>query len=174
MHYSLTGSSVHGILQARILEWVAYPFFRGSSWPRNWTGVSCIAGRFFSSWATREDLSKAKSPKLRNIWQVLQQKNFPHVPSISWSRQVLVIISYHLSSPAALCEELLFFLWTKKSDHGDPSCGKIGLKLGPGFSSEVLTELQTQALSFVAETVVLDDTIVTPILTPNFLFPFLK
>ena len=38
----------------RILEWVAYPFSRGSSWPRNWTRVSCIVGRFFTSWATRE------------------------------------------------------------------------------------------------------------------------
>ena len=38
----------------RILEWVAYPFSRGFSWPRNWTGVSCIAGRFFTSWAIRE------------------------------------------------------------------------------------------------------------------------
>ena len=38
----------------RILEWVAYPFSRGSSWPRNRTGVSCIAGEFFTSWATRE------------------------------------------------------------------------------------------------------------------------
>ena len=38
----------------RTLEWVAYPFSRGSSQPRNWTGVSCIAGRFFTSWATRE------------------------------------------------------------------------------------------------------------------------
>ena len=38
----------------RILEWVAYPFFRGSSRPRNWTGVSCIAGRFFTNWAIRE------------------------------------------------------------------------------------------------------------------------
>ena len=36
----------------RILEWVAYPFSSGSSRPRNWTGVSCIAGRFFTSWAT--------------------------------------------------------------------------------------------------------------------------
>ena len=34
----------------RILEWVAYPFSRGSSWPRNWTRVSCIAGRLFTSW----------------------------------------------------------------------------------------------------------------------------
>ena len=38
----------------RILEWVAYPFSRGSSWPRNQTGVSCIAGRFFTKWAIRE------------------------------------------------------------------------------------------------------------------------
>ena len=41
----------------RIRGWVAYPFFRGSSQPRNWTGVSCIAGRFFTSWAIREALS---------------------------------------------------------------------------------------------------------------------
>ena len=38
----------------RILEWVAYPSSRGSSWPRNQTGVSCIAGRFVTSWATKE------------------------------------------------------------------------------------------------------------------------
>ena len=38
----------------RILEWVAYPFSSGSSWPRNWTRVSCIAGRFFTKWAIRE------------------------------------------------------------------------------------------------------------------------
>ena len=38
----------------RILEWVVYPFSSRSFQPRNWTGVSCIAGRFFTSWATRE------------------------------------------------------------------------------------------------------------------------
>ena len=42
------GSSVHGILQARILEWVAIPFFKGSSRPRDGTQVSCIAGEFFT------------------------------------------------------------------------------------------------------------------------------
>ena len=42
----------------RILEWVAYPFSSGSSQPRNQTGVPCITGRFFTSWATREDLSE--------------------------------------------------------------------------------------------------------------------
>ena len=47
---------VHGILQARTLEWVAFPFSRGSSQPRHRTQVSPTAGRFFTSWATREAL----------------------------------------------------------------------------------------------------------------------
>ena len=54
MDCSPTGSSVCGILQARILEWVAMPFARGSSWTWDWTWVSHIAGRFFTVWATRE------------------------------------------------------------------------------------------------------------------------
>ena len=48
------GSSIHGILQARILEWVAISFPRGPSWPRDWTQVSRIAGRGFNLWTTRE------------------------------------------------------------------------------------------------------------------------
>ena len=51
---SLPGSSVHGILQARILEWVAIPFSRGSYWPRDRIPVSCIASRFSTIWATGE------------------------------------------------------------------------------------------------------------------------
>ena len=49
MHYT-----VHGILQATILKWVAFPFSRGSSHPRDQTQVSHIAGGFFTSWATME------------------------------------------------------------------------------------------------------------------------
>ena len=48
------GSSVHGILQARILEWIAILFFRGSSWPRDRTQISLTVGRRFTIWATRE------------------------------------------------------------------------------------------------------------------------
>ena len=54
MDCRLPGSSVHGILQARILEWLAMPFSRGSTWPRDQTLVSHIAGRFFTIWATQE------------------------------------------------------------------------------------------------------------------------
>ena len=46
MDYNPPGSSVHGILQARMLEWVAISFSRGSSQPRHQTQVTCIAGRF--------------------------------------------------------------------------------------------------------------------------------
>ena len=51
------GFSVHEILQARTLEWVAISFSKGSSWPRDRTQVSCIAGRGFNLWATRESLN---------------------------------------------------------------------------------------------------------------------
>ena len=54
MDCSVPGSSVYEILQARILERVAISFSRGSSWPRDWTQVSHIAGRFFIVWATQE------------------------------------------------------------------------------------------------------------------------
>ena len=54
------GYTVHGILQARILEWVTFPFFRESSQPRDQTQVSHIAGGFFTSWATREALVKGR------------------------------------------------------------------------------------------------------------------
>ena len=68
MDCSLHGSSLRGILQARVLEWVAISFSRGSSQPRDWTQVSCILGRCFNLWATRE----ARAPK-----PLVKEKEFP-------------------------------------------------------------------------------------------------
>ena len=66
MNCSPPDFSVHGILQARILEWIAIPFTRRSSRPRDWTRVSCTAGRFFTIWTTKEALWK-----LRNLlWEL--------------------------------------------------------------------------------------------------------
>ena len=68
MNCSWPGSSVHGISQTRILEWFAISLFRGSSWPRDWTWVFCIAGKFFeffTAWATREGVS----------WLILEGEN---------------------------------------------------------------------------------------------------
>ena len=88
MDYSPPGSSVHEILQARILEWVAVSFSRGASWPKDQTRifrVSCIADGFFTTWATRE----AKGSRQQDIekfllyyqraskWRACQQNGHP-------------------------------------------------------------------------------------------------
>ena len=65
MTYSLSGSSVHGILQARILEWVAIPFPQGIS--RDWTWVSCIAG-----WATSEVLFNISTTLKQHCYNLSQ------------------------------------------------------------------------------------------------------
>ena len=78
------GSSVHGILQARILQWVAVPFFRGSSQPRDQTQVSHIAGRLFTIWAKRKPILFQGQPEIRktqSFYSWLPLKN-PH--SIYW------------------------------------------------------------------------------------------
>ena len=79
MDCSLPGFSIHGILQTRIQEWVASLSSRGSSQPRDWTQVSHIAGRFFTVWATREDLyivvciCSSQSPHLSSTpWNIVQ------------------------------------------------------------------------------------------------------
>ena len=81
MDYSPPSSSVHGIVQAKILEWVAIPFSRVSFWPRNQTWVSCIARRFFTVWATREALVwlwNGPNSRLHNT-ALVQQRNHPIV-----------------------------------------------------------------------------------------------
>ena len=71
MDSSPPGSSVHGTLQARILECVAIPFSRGSSWPRDQTQVFCNASRFFTFWAIREAPGNLRVPaKCRGIREI--------------------------------------------------------------------------------------------------------
>ena len=79
MDCNLPDSTVHGILQARILEWVAVPSSRGSSWPRYRIWVSCIAGRFFTTEPpgktfsfTSDTESKSSSVELENLWYFLK------------------------------------------------------------------------------------------------------
>ena len=102
MDCSMPGSSVRGILQARILEWVALSFFRGSSWPRNQTWVSCIAGRWFTSWAMREAHVKTLSIFKSNR----EERNADHCKTwelnfLSWSLGVKKeLFIHHLSLPS--------------------------------------------------------------------------
>ena len=70
---------VHGILQAIILEWVFFPFSRGSSQPRNRIGVSCIADEFFTNWSIREALICVASGKIKvvqTLWKMFLKKLF--------------------------------------------------------------------------------------------------
>ena len=79
---SPSGSSVHGILQARILEWIAIPFSRGSSWPMEWTQVSCTVGRLFNIWAT----SKAHGGvRVKENHREMKTVFFPYTVSQEWS-----------------------------------------------------------------------------------------
>ena len=57
MDWRPPGSSIHGIFQARVLEWVAIAFSRGSSWPRDQTWVFHTVARYFTIWATRKETS---------------------------------------------------------------------------------------------------------------------
>ena len=82
--------TVHGIFQARILAWGAFPFSRGSSQPRDRTQVSCIAGRFFTIWATRE-----AQDNLRNSLSFTQNCSNSHESAFSEGKiQCLRIIQY--------------------------------------------------------------------------------
>ena len=76
--------TVHGILQARILEWVAFPFSRGSSQPRDRTQVPFIAGRFFTSWTTRE--AHSIIIKMGNNCQVLTLPGVNCLTHIIWTK----------------------------------------------------------------------------------------
>ena len=91
--YSPPGSSAHGILQARILEWVAMPSFRGSSWPRDWTCIfcnSCIVRRILYCWATREAPRCIRSSQnikiILNSTITLEWTNSTHY-SVIWNCQ---------------------------------------------------------------------------------------
>ena len=76
--------TAHGILQARVLEWVAFPFSNGSSRPRSWTRVSCIAGGFFSNWDKKINYTSIKFLKINQVFS----KNQSHPcdePARTWS-----------------------------------------------------------------------------------------
>ena len=85
------GSSVHGILQASILQQVAIPFSKGSSWPRDQTWVSCITWKFFSIWATRKD--PAFVAKKARWWQNLLIPNITTV-LINWTPMMYQALCY--------------------------------------------------------------------------------
>ena len=103
------GSSVHGILQARILEWVAMPSSRRSSQHRDWTQVSCVScigRRILYHWATRKACLLFKPP-VCDVYHQPEQIN-------TWCELSVLRLSQHkIKGPALLIQEhFITFLWT--------------------------------------------------------------
>ena len=102
MDSNLPGSSVHGIFQARVLEGVAISFSRGSSQPRDWTQVSCIAGRCFTIWATKKALWYPTAFQYIGYYIcTTKTKHFPFKPSDSC---LFVMKNKNLFSSKFLCK----------------------------------------------------------------------
>ena len=94
MDCSPPGSPVHGVSQARILEWVAISFFRWSSQPRDRTQVSYIEGGFFTSWATREAQECWSIPSPADLPDPGIKLGFPALQADSLPTELLGIGSY--------------------------------------------------------------------------------
>ena len=110
MDCSPPDASVRGILQARILEWVAVPSSRGSSPPRDWTRVSCTAGRSFTMWATRE----AQTPS--GLWLTILEpySSFVLVPDFLPVSADFVFVSFFIVAMPLIiikCTSQMFYLW---------------------------------------------------------------
>ena len=84
--------TVHGTLQTRILEWVAFPFSRGSSQPRGRTQVSLIAGKFFTSWATWEAPYPSKNLFLKSNLELDTRGQYSTVFPFLYSSNLLISI----------------------------------------------------------------------------------
>jgi len=113
MDYSLPGSSVLGIFQAIVLEWIAISFSRGSSRPRDQTRVSHIVDRRFTVWATREVLEVNRGAKIMLRWC----QHFEPGPPNSKVTQGCYISSYisPLKSSSLLSFSHVFYLWNPQS-----------------------------------------------------------
>ena len=105
-------SSVHGILQARILEWVAIPFFRGSSWPRDRTQVSCVAGKLFTIWATREAHTvSVLSVLLSSQTPFLKYKYVYTLPILEGTAYILRSLEHYFEDCVWAGQALVLGLW---------------------------------------------------------------
>ena len=133
MDYSLSGSSIHGIFQVRVLEWIVISFSRGSSRPRNRTRVSHIAGRRFTIWATREapklpydptipllciypEKTKTEKDTCTNmftaaLFTIARTRKQPRCPSTDdWIKKRCLVVSYSLQ-PRGLQPARLLCPW---------------------------------------------------------------
>ena len=122
MDCSLPGFSVHGIFQARILEWVAISFSRGSSQPRDWTQVSLNASRRFTLWATRE----AKSIY---FWIYMILISYAHSPKPVFRFQQWVLCGHFLKKKSIHIWNFLLWCYNPLKLYSPPPWN-LKVKLG--------------------------------------------
>ena len=113
-----------GILQARILEWVAIPFSRGSSQCRDWTQISCISGRLFTSWASRVACEY-------NKYYVYKIAYIIHITFILWNMYLYIWKQWTISQ----CISAHYCLSLMQKSGGYPVC----FIEFPCFSRELVT-----------------------------------
>ena len=127
-----TDHTVHGILQATVLEWVTVPFSRGSSQPRDRIHVSHIAGRFFTSWAIRESSSGQPFLGSRSIWKLLSQKKKKNI--YTTSSQIFQTTITFSGSPEAI-QETSGFIYLR---YRPRALNKIQREFSPGAGVKTL------------------------------------
>ena len=126
---SSLGSSVYGILQARILEWIAIPVSRGFSWPRDWIQVSCTEGRIFIIWVTREYMRSLKrlscffpngvSIRAINPFNYFQWHNLEKKISITFfslKKELWWLKFFLYSFKQKYCDLNSFSIWNRKTE----------------------------------------------------------
>ena len=109
MDCCLPGSPIHWILQARILEWVAIPFSRGSSWPRDWIHISCIASGFFATEPPERPIVREQNSGCQGLGEMGRcysiSISFRYAwwvrPEIRWTRLHLLTVLYCGTAPCA-------------------------------------------------------------------------
>ena len=116
--YDHMDHTVHGILQAKILEWVAVHFFRGFSQPRDQTQVSYIAGGFFTSWATREALKYGSPNQIIHLLILSNQmENFLFSLKIVINERCTVLTRIHQRNKTNGSVCLSIYLWVGTYNH---------------------------------------------------------
>ena len=120
------GSSAYGILQARIVKWVALPFSRGSSWLMDWTGVSHIAGRFITHQATWEACPYPLAPRPHNLFADRRYQNLTRILRRTGNRAWCLGGKFNLGKKS-FCERFHRLRTIKVS------FSFRGMEWGPGF-----------------------------------------
>ena len=140
MDCSPTGSSVHGILQARVLEWVAISFSRGSSRPRDRTCISHIVGRCFTIWATKEVLGVKVRGRLQAIMSLAPPRSLHFGIPLGWE------VCVHLREDPRVGQ-----VWKKKPDNWPKGRQRprtaLYKWLNPLFTALLLVRRDTHTLS---------------------------